>query len=70
MWRKEFNAPKTTWAIATVGFGGKSLWPNYAKIWEAQMAVADPKKHPELAGTVKTIDACQFWREVDVSPKD
>ena len=32
------------------------------------MAVGDPKKHPEFAGTVASVDTRDFWREVDESP--
>jgi len=69
-WRKEFNAPNAKWAIATVGFHGADMPEHYVKIAEAQLAVADPKRHPELAGTVKTIDTRPFWREPNISPKD
>jgi alpha-galactosidase len=40
---------------------------NYVRILEAQMAVSDPKRHPELAGTVATVDIRDFWRETHVS---
>ncbi len=69
-WRKEFKAPNATWAIATVGFHGKEMPEHYVKIAEAQLAVADPKRHPELAGTVKTIDTRPFWRPAGASPKN
>lgn len=69
-WRKEFNAPNASWTIATVGFHGKDMPENYVKIAEAQLNAADPKRHPELAGTVKTIDARPFWREPGISPKN
>jgi alpha-galactosidase len=69
-WRKEFNAPEAKWAIATVGFHGEDMQEHYVKIAEAQMAVADPERHPELAGTVKTIDTRPFWRPAAVSPKN
>ena len=32
------------------------------------MAVGDPKKHPEFAGTVASVDTRDSWREVDESP--
>lgn len=67
-WRKEFNAPSAPWAIATVGFDGHKMPENYVKVLNAQMAVADPARHPELAGTVQTVDTRGFWREVDKSP--
>ena len=69
-WRKEFKAPNAAWAIATVGFHGKDMPEHYVKIAEAQLAVANPKRHPELAGTVKTIDTRPFWREPHISPKN
>ena len=43
---------------------------HYVKIAEAQLNVADPKRHPEFAGTVKTIDTRPFWRGPEVSPKN
>jgi hypothetical protein len=67
-WRKEFNAPNAPWAIATVGFHGDNMPEHYVRIAEAQLAVADPQRHPELAGTVKTIDTRPFWRGPEVSP--
>jgi len=69
-WREEFKAPDAPWAIATVGFGGHEMSENYVKILEAQMAVADPQRHPELAGTVTTVDIRDFWRKVEVSPRN
>jgi len=38
------------------------------KIADAQLAVGDPKKHPEFAGTVASVDTRDFWREIDESP--
>jgi alpha-galactosidase len=69
-WRKEFDAPGAKWAIATVGFNGEEMRDHYVQIAEAQLAVADPQRHPELAGTVKTIDTRPFWRSATVSPKN
>ena len=69
-WRKEFKAPNAPWTIATVGFHGKEMPEHYVKIAQAQLNVADPKLHPEFAGTVKTIDARPFWRDSSISPKN
>jgi hypothetical protein len=68
--RAEFKAPKMPVVVATVGFGGYNMGDNYLRILKAQMAVGDPKKHPEFAGTVASVDTCDFWREVDVSPME
>ena len=66
--RKEFNVPDLPVVVATVGFHGYNMPDKFKKIWEAQMAVGDPKKHPEFAGTVAVVDTRPFWREVDESP--
>jgi len=66
--RAEFKVPKLPAVIATVGFGGHAMGDNYLQILQAQMAVGDPKKHPEFAGTVASVDTRDFWREVDESP--
>ena len=66
--RAEFKAPKMRAVVATVGFGGHNMADKFLKILQAQMAVGDPKKHPEFAGTVASVDTRDFWREVDESP--
>lgn len=67
--RKEFNAPEMRAAIATVGFEGvKLLEGPWKGVWEAQMAVGDPKQHPEFAGKVATVDTRGFWRSKGDSP--
>ena len=67
--RKEFNVPKMPAAIATVGFWGYEIENGPWKgIWEAQMAVGDPKQHPEFTGTVASVDTRGFWRAPDESP--
>ena len=71
--RKDLNAPKMRVVVATVGFHGFRLgtgnW-NWKGVWEAQMAVGDPKQHPEFAGTVASVDTRDFWLEVGESPSD
>jgi hypothetical protein len=67
--RKEFKAPKMPAVVATVGFNGYRIAEGTWKgVWEAQMAVGDPKQHPEFAGTVASVDTRDFWRERDESP--
>ena len=66
--RAEFKAPKMPAVVATVGFGGYKMADKFLQILKAQMAVGDPKKHPEFAGTVASVDTRDFWREVDESP--
>ncbi len=68
--RKEFKSPRMPATIATVGFGGHNISEDYLKILKAQMAVGDPEKHPEFAGTVASVDTRGFWREADESPSN
>ena len=68
--RKEFSVPKMPVVVATVGFDGYRLGSGGWKgVWAAQMAVGDPKQHPEFAGTVASVDTRDFWREVEESPR-
>ena len=66
--RKEFKTPKLPAVVATVGFGGHNMQEKFLRILKAQMAVGDPRKHPEYAGNVTSVDTRDFWREVDESP--
>ena len=68
--RTEFDAPEMPAVVATVGFGGHGMAENYLKILDAQLAVGDPARRPELAGTVASVDTRGFWRGVDDSPKE
>jgi len=66
--RKDYRAPHAKFVLATIAFGGWQLAEPGLTIAKAQLAVGDPKKHPEFAGNVKCIEARDFWREADVSP--
>jgi hypothetical protein len=66
--RKEFKTPKMRAVVATVGFGGMEMDPGHFMTWEAQMAVGDPKQHPEFAGNVASVDTRPFWRSRGESP--
>jgi len=58
--RAEFKAPKLRVVIGTTGMGDANLDPTAVALIAAQMAVSDPVKHPEFAGTVATIDTRLF----------
>lgn len=67
--RKDYNAPKAKFVLATgCGFTGREGFG--LQISEAQLAIADAKKHPQLAGNVKAVDSRDLWREANVSPKN
>ncbi len=68
--RKEFKAPKMKAVVAAVGFHGYRLMQGPWKgVWEAQMAVGDPKQHSEFEGLVASVDTRDFWREIEESPR-
>lgn len=58
--RAEFHAPNLRVAIANTGMANADSDPNASKLVTAQANVADPKLHPELAGTVATVDTRPF----------
>lgn len=66
--RKEFKSPNMKATIATVAFDGKRINDKYQAIHAAQMAVGDPKQHPEFKGNVASVDTTGFWRERGESP--
>ena len=53
--RADFKAPKAAFVLATVGFNGRNLGP-WKGVFDAQMAISDPKRHPKFAGNVASVD--------------
>jgi len=69
--RKEFEAPKAPFVLATIAFGGWDLKGPGLTVADAQLAVSGEKgKYPQLVGNVKTVEARGFWRDKVVSPTD
>lgn len=66
--RAELGQPRLPVAIAATGHGGSNQGASFAAVLNAQLALADPARHPTFAGTVFTADTRPFWREPDVSP--
>jgi Carbohydrate esterase, sialic acid-specific acetylesterase len=66
--RTDYKAPDAPFVLATIAFEGWKLAPPGKTIAEAQLAIADAKKHPEFAGRVKCVEARDFWRDASVSP--
>jgi lysophospholipase L1-like esterase len=66
--RKDLKTPDLPVVVAAVGFDGEKMNANTLKIFEAQMAVGDPARHPGFAGTVKSVDTRKFWRQTARSP--
>jgi len=53
--RKEFNAPKAPFVIATLGQTQKGAGGNEGMILQGMMNVADGEKYPEFNGNVTTV---------------
>jgi len=53
--RAEFKAPEATFVVATIGFSGRKTGP-WTGVFNAQMAVSDPRRHPKFAGNVASVD--------------
>ncbi len=58
--RAEFHAPDMRVAIANTGMANADSDVNAGNLITAQANVADPTRHPELAGTVTTVDTRPF----------
>ena len=67
--RKDYHAPSAPFVLATIdGAGGWEMKEPALTIANAQLAVGDPKKHPDLAGNVKCVEARDFMRAAEDSP--
>jgi len=71
--RSEFKAPNAPFVVATCGFNGGQGWEAGSSadtIFNAQMNVSDPAKHPKFSGNVKSVDTRPFYRAPEVSPRN
>ncbi len=66
--RKDFDVPRAPFVLATIAFGGRELSGPGLTVAEAQLAVGDPKQHPEFAGNVKSVDIRDHWPVMENSP--
>ena len=62
---------RSTFVIATIGFGGWEMSGPHKIVADAQLAVSRPQsKYPQLGSKVLTVEICDFWCFPEVSPKD
>lgn len=66
--RKDLKAPKLPVVVAALANAKGKLSPNQQKIFDAQMAVGDPKKYPDFADNVISIDTRPMCRPPKDSP--
>ena len=67
--RKELGVKDLPFVIANTGQNGPATKGRFATLCETQMAIGDPKKHPEFKGTVASVDTRPFKRTREQSPK-
>jgi len=72
--RKDLGIPDLPFVIANTGMGGWTI-PEEArykqrveKLMDDQLALADPERHPEFAGTVAGVETRDFQRTPEESP--
>jgi hypothetical protein len=69
--RKEFDAPKAPFVIATIGFDGWKMSGPHKTVAAAQLVVSGEKaRYPQFRGNVLTVETRDFWREPEVSPRN
>ncbi|QTN31054.1 sialate O-acetylesterase [Akkermansiaceae bacterium] len=70
--RKDLGIADLPFVIANTGMGGWDIPVRYKakveKLMEAQLALADPEKHPEFKGTVAGVETRDFQRTREESP--
>lgn len=68
--RKDFDAPKAPFVVATIGFHGWEMPEQFLPIAKAQLAVdGETGNYPAFKGNVKSVETRDFWRSVEQSPK-
>jgi hypothetical protein len=67
--RKEFEAPKAPFVVATIGFEGWKMEGPHKIVAEAQVAVGSGK-YEEFKENVQTVETRDFWIEADKSPRN
>jgi hypothetical protein len=70
--RKDLDLKDLPFVIANTGMGGWDIPDRYKgkveKLMNTQLALADPKKHPEFKGTVAAVETRDFQRTQEESP--
>jgi alpha-galactosidase len=71
--RKELGVEHLPFVIANTGMNGRGEKANagtFGKLCAAQLAIGDPGKHPEFAGTVASVETRDFARPAEQSPSN
>lgn len=69
--RKEFDAPKAPFTVATIGFDGWNMEGHALTVAKSQLAVSgETGNYPEFKGNVKSVETRDFWITPEKSPKN
>jgi lysophospholipase L1-like esterase len=66
--RRDLDAPELPVVVGALARSGAPMTPNQRKVFDAQMAVGDPEKHPDFAGNVISIDTRPMCRPKEECP--
>jgi len=66
--RHDLGVKDLPFVIANTGQNGPDTRGRFAELCEIQMAIGDPKKHPEFKGSVASVDTRGFYRPKEQSP--
>ena len=66
--RRDLGVPDLPVVIANTGMIGVEATGVRAELCEIQLALGDPEKHPEFAGTVASVETRPFKRSEEQSP--
>jgi len=59
--RNDLNAPNLPVVVAALGIGGESMRPLVRRVFDAQMAIGAPAKHPDLPANTASVDTRPFF---------
>lgn len=66
--RKDLGVPDLPVVVTAMANSKQAMTPNQQQVFDAQMAVGDPQKHPEFAGKVISIDTRPMCKPPKESP--
>jgi lysophospholipase L1-like esterase len=66
--REDLNAPTLPVVIAAIAHSNQQMHTGQQAVFDAQLAIGDPKQYPQFVGNVAVIDTRPFWRPHSQSP--
>ena len=66
--RRDWKRPELPVVVAAIANSKQAMTPTEQQVFDAQMAVGDPRKHPEFEGNVLSIDTRPMCKPPEQSP--